>query len=201
MWKRVLGVVLGVAQIAMATAHGFLALPAARNVQRNSDYCPHCLNGPRVCGDPQGFPKHEAFGKYANPAVIAARYRAGGLLKARVVITANHLGRWSLQLCALPNPSPQTERAKVPGCFRRLPLSNGKGGFVFLSSSVSISSATFRLPKGVRCKRCVVRWVYETSNSCNPKGMPTAYRNKNVGVCRREADPEQFKNCADIRIS
>jgi hypothetical protein len=199
MWKKALGILIGLSQIVAATCHGYLVDPRARNVQRNSDYCPHCLNGPGVCGDARGKPYHEAFGKYASPPIISAKYKSGSTVNAKMVITANHLGRWSLELCALKNASPSTERSAIrAGCFKRLSLANGNGPYLYIPSSASSSSGTFRLPKGVKCSRCVVRWVWETSNSCNPQGMPSAYSNPYVGTCR--SSPEQFKNCADVTI-
>lgn len=201
MWTKVLGFLVGLSQIVSATCHGYLVTPPARNVQHNSDYCSHCLNGPGVCGDARGRSDHEAFGKYASPPIISARYESGKTINAKMTITANHLGRWSLELCPLTNSSPATERSAMKkGCFKSLQLANGKGTYIYIPSSASSSSGTFRLPKRVKCSRCVLRWVWETSNSCNPMGMPNAYRNQHVGVCRRPQDAEQFRNCADVRI-
>lgn len=201
MMRRALGLLVCLASIAGATCHGFLATPAARNVQHNSDYCPQCLNGPGVCGDQRGRHDHEAYGKHASPPRIAETYGAGGLLKAHVVFTANHWGRWSLSLCDLPDPSPRTERATVRGCFKRLKLAEG-GSFVYLPPSASSSSAVFRLPRGVRCERCVVRWSYETGNSCTPPGTPHQHAGPGLSVCGASGAPagEEFTNCADIRI-
>lgn len=193
-WKRVLGLVVGLASVVGGMCHGYLAIPAARNVQRNSDYCPHCLNGPEMCGDPAGQHRHETGGKYATPPRIAATYARGGRVAARVVITANHVGRWSLSLCARPKESPK--------CFRRLRLANRRGPFVYLPSSASRSSGVFRLPRNVTCKRCVLRWRWETANSCNPPGLPRAYSNPGLQTCFSPGapPPEIFTNCADISI-
>lgn len=202
-WKRVLGVVIGLTSAIGGMCHGFLARPAARNVQHNSDYCPHCLNGPEVCGDPAGRHDHEAFGKYATPAVIAKTYVNGGTLAARASINVNHAGRWGLQLCRLPNPSPGGERRSLGArCFRQLRLANGGGAHVYLGPSDTVSSAVFRLPRGIRCARCVLRWHWETGNSCTPPGTPRAYANPGLEVCGTSRAPagESFVNCADIRI-
>lgn len=201
MWKRWVGVLIGFCQIVTASCHGYLVEPAARNVQHNSDYCAHCLNGPEVCGDARGTHHHEAFGKYASPPIISAKYVSGKNMKAKMTITANHLGRWYLELCALKTPSPQTERSSISaGCFKRLQLADNKGTHVYIPSSATASSGNFRLPKGVKCSRCVLRWVWETSNTCNPQGTPREYSNRYVPVCRRPEDAEQFKNCADVVI-
>lgn len=203
-WKRALGFLTGLTCVVGGMCHGYLAHPAARNVQRNSNYCPHCLNGPEVCGDPRGRHDHEAFGRFASSPRIARTYASGGLLRARVVITANHRGRWSLGLCALKDSSLQTERATLSRskCFKKLKLANGGGTYVYLSSSASASSATFKLPRGVRCSRCLLRWHYETGNSCTPRGTPRQYANPGLETCgtRRAPAMETFTNCADIRI-
>lgn len=201
MWKRVLAAVIGLASVVGGACHGFLQTPPARNVQHNSDYCPQCLNGPEVCGDPGGQHHHEAFGKYATPPRVGQTYRSGGVLPARVVITANHVGRWGLQLCALKDPSPESERrALTARCFKRLKLARGGGSYAYLSSSDTASSAVFRLPRGLRCDRCVLRWVYETGNSCTPPGTPVRYANPGLEVCGKWMAGERFTNCADIRI-
>lgn len=174
--------------VASVTAHGYLAQPAARNVMRNSDYCPHCLTGPGVCGDPRGVHTHEKEGR------VAAKYRKGQVIKAHVVITANHGGRWSLGLCA-------STREKA-SCFKKLRRADGGGVYVYLPASASSSSAKFHLPKGLACRRCVLRWLYETGNSCTPRGTPPKYANPHVQVCGTRGAPrmETFTNCADVSI-
>lgn len=189
-----------------ARAHGYLAHPAARNVQHNSDYCPSCLNagGPAVvyshglpgrhglCGDPWNRPKHhEAGGKYATPTKIAGIYDSGGTLEAKVILTANHGGRWSLRLC--PTPERLTQR-----CFDRFLLrrADGKGPFTPVPGEASVFHARYKLPRGVKCKTCVLQWTYETGNSCNPRGM----KRHGLPSCDHSTDGEQFWNCADISI-
>lgn len=189
--RSVLSAILLLASVAGGMCHGYLAMPAARNVQHNSDYCPHCLNGPEVCGDPAGQHHHETGGKYGTSRTVRA-YASGGLLKARVVITANHVGRWSLSLCP--------KRIPTKKCFKRLKLADGKGSYVYLSHSAHSSSATFRIPRGTKCKQCVVRWLYETGNSCTPRGTPRRYANPGLGMCGVWMNGETFANCADVRI-
>lgn len=186
-WKRALGLLTGLLSVVGGAAHGYLAVPAARNVQHNSHYCPQCLNGPGVCGDPAGVRDHST-GKFSKSKTVKA-YAPGSVLKANVVITANHEGRWGLGLC--PHP---TADAK---CFRPLKLVGG-GTHVYLGKKYR-SSGSFRLPK-IKCKNCVLRWRYETGNSCNPRGTPRAYWNSDLEVCGKWIDPEIFTNCADIRI-
>ena len=198
-------------------AHGFLARPVARNVQHNSDWCPHCLNagGPwlvyangqpgrhGVCGDPWNGPKHhEAGGKYATPPRIAAVYREGQTFSARVKLTANHKGRWSLRLCPIPadGSTGAEKRALTQGCLDKhlLRRADGKGPFTPVPQSASDFVVRYRLPKGVRCKRCVMQWTYETGNSCDPPGMPGLHTG--MASCSASTNGEMFWNCADISI-
>ena len=89
--------------------HGFLAQPRARNVVFNSNFCPHCLNAGGsgatakgahgICGDPYDGPRdHEEGGKYYSdePQVT---YRRGQDAEFKLVISANHHGRFSFRIC------------------------------------------------------------------------------------------------------
>lgn len=200
-----------------AAGHGYLATPAARNVQHNSDWCPHCLNagGPwlvysrgrparhGVCGDRWDGPKdHEAGGKFATPPRVAATYLSGQKIVAKVVFTANHRGRWSLRLCPVPaGSSPaQERRAVTQACFDRhvLRRADGKGAFTNVPGTASRMKARYVLPKGLRCSRCVMQWTYETGNSCNPVGIRAP--NPGLDSCAVSTNGEQFWNCADVRI-
>lgn len=201
-----------------AGAHGYLADPAARNVQRNSDSCPACLNagGSQVsgisrrfgmCGDPwNGVKRHEAFGKLAHPPRIARTYHQGQVISVRVDLTANHMGRWSLRLCPLPgSASPSVERRYLSQrCFDRhlLRRADGAGPYTYVPSSANRLHASYRLPPAIACKRCVVQWKYETGNSCSPRGIPAAYTGHMLGTCGSRSAPagEVFVNCADVRI-
>lgn len=197
---------LAYAPVRGVSAHGFLALPRARNVQHNSDWCPGCLNGARVCGDPdEGRPgPHEAFGKYASPPRIAARYPSGGTIAVRVRLTANHMGRWSLRLCPLPDPSPAGERrALTQRCLDRwlLRRADGGGPFTPVPGHLYDFHVRYRLPRGLTCRRCVLQWTYETGNSCRPPGLPgAAFAGSNLETCGRWMRGERFVNCADISV-
>jgi hypothetical protein len=223
-WLKKAGAVVAGAILAfprLVGAHGFLARPAARNVQHNSDWCPHCLSAggteavwrktkgggkpPRfgVCGDPADGPRHhEVGGKYATPPRLAGTYRSGGKMHVRVTLTANHQGRWSLRLCPLPSPSPSSERKHLSQtCLNQhvLRRADGSGPYTYVRSDDSDFAVTYRLPR-VRCRRCVLQWLYETGNSCAPRGIPRAYAAASVGTCGPRYPGELFVNCADIAL-
>jgi hypothetical protein len=176
-------VLLGV--LGAASAHGYLAQPASRNLL-NSNWCPQCFNGPGVCGDPRGSRAHE------RPGRVTARYRAGGVIDARIVVTAEHLGRWSLGLCA---PAPGRP-CSSPRDFRLLPRADGRGPYVYRLEPRH-DRAAFRLPPGT-CAKCVLRWWWETGNSCTPRGTPRAFANTALPTCRKPI--ETFTNCADVAL-
>lgn len=142
-----------------------------------------------VCGDPWNGPKVHEKGPYK----IAGSYKSGGTMDARVVLTANHVGRWSLRLCTDPRDTSQR-------CFDRhvLRRADGKGPFVQVPGEAYDFKTKFVLPK-VRCSRCVLQWVYETGNSCNPRGIQHPVRG--LPDCDKSTHGERFWNCADISIS
>jgi hypothetical protein len=190
---------------ATAAAHGYLAQPAARNVQHNSDWCMHCLNaggaefarahGHGLCGDPvtDAPPrKHEFGGQFATPRRAAARLRPGEPFLARVVFTAWHGGRWSLRLC------PGDGRALGQACLdgHRLLTTPANDKFV----DASRTSAKFRVPRAFPRGPAVLQWTYETANSCVPAGY--AGGNAGLQMCAAPGAPagEAFWNCADVDV-
>jgi hypothetical protein len=127
------------------------------------------------------------------------------VIKARVELTANHLGRWSLRLCPLSDPSQRTERKELSQrCFNRhvLRRADRNGLFTYVPGGATVMTARYKLPKGVRCDRCVLQWMYETANSCAPRGIPKQYAGINLQTCGTRSAPfqELFINCADIKV-
>ncbi|KAI0560096.1 Lytic polysaccharide mono-oxygenase [Gracilaria domingensis] len=80
--------------------------------------------------------------------------------------------------------------------------------------------ATFRLPKHFHCQHCVLQWYWVTANTCNPPGMLDYFDgpnrphwgtcsgqggarggvSRNKPPCGRYNFPEEYVQCADIRI-
>lgn len=117
--------------VGTARAHGYMKMPAARNVLANSDYCPHCLaaGGPRVVGDGLTFPEgrngicgdpytdpmprnHEAGGKYwtGTPAAV---YLEGQTMEIDITVTTNHNGRFQFRICKIDGVSKKAERKQL----------------------------------------------------------------------------------------
>lgn len=189
-----------------ALAHGYMAVPAARNVIHQSNWCPQCLNagGPwktygtdrtwpdarhGACGDPyDGERDHERGGKFATD-VLAGTYVRGQTIRIRVTVMAAHKGRFSFGVC--PDGESQA-------CFDAHPLVHAVDGSRYWwlgDRGVGDYDMDFRLPSDVTCRRCVLQWHYETGNSC---GLP-GDRSTMVD-CERSGAIEEFWNCADVRI-
>jgi hypothetical protein len=77
----------------------------------------------------------------------------------------------------------------------------GGATYMPVKSDARRVTGTYLLPKGVRCKRCVIQMWYETGNSCCPRGLSRKYCGQGVSTCGKWALPEEFWNCADVRIS
>ncbi len=214
LWNCLKRCIVVLTAVTGAAAHGYLARPAARNVQHNSNYCPWCLNsGGRetvyasgakrqgLCGDAYAAPRdHEVYGKFASPPRLAGTYKAGGVMQVKVTLTANHMGRWSVALCPLSGPSQATEAKELrQACFRPLQRADGKGPYTYVDARTSAFSVAYRLPK-LTCARCVLQWVYTTGNSCQVPGLPSKYSGTNLPSCA-PVGPEEFTNCADVALT
>lgn len=201
-------------------AHGFLADPAARNVQHNSNWCPSCLNAGGVdsvyssgkqrfglCGDPWLGPRHhEAYGKFATPTSIARRYKKNQRVTVRVELTANHMGRWSVRLCPLSRPSQGAERRELSQACLNAHLmhrADGTGPYTYVPSHEYLFSVEYRLPPNLTCRRCVMQWIYETGNTCAPKYAPREFVGTNLNTCGTPGAGAQelFVNCADVSVT
>lgn len=225
MWRKLLGLAAIAMQVVAATCHGFMAEPASRNWQRNSNYCPHCLaaGGPSVtfeggrkwpnslhgvCGDWHNKPKdHEAGGKYATPPQIAAVYKKGQTITIRIKITAPHGGRFSFGICSVDGTkTPEQERAKTTqACFDANKLINAVDGSKYWwmgKRGNGEYSMQFKLPPGLTCQRCVIQWHWETGNSCDLPGTPPGMNmgGGSMTPCSQSSTVEEFWNCADVRI-
>eukprot|EP00121_Abeoforma_whisleri_P014834 Awhi_evm2s13679 len=67
----------------------------------------------------------------------------------------------------------------------------------------------YRLPKGVTCEHCVLQWWWGTGNSCTipgsksfdyPRDSCSSWVNTGLSECGNGGYPEEFWNCADIKI-
>eukprot|EP00121_Abeoforma_whisleri_P005545 Awhi_evm1s5028 len=68
----------------------------------------------------------------------------------------------------------------------------------------------YKLPKGVTCEHCVLQWWWGTGNSCvipgsksfnYPQDTCSSWNNAGLSECGNGGYPEEFWNCADIKIT
>ncbi|BFZ03830.1 hypothetical protein BsWGS_06869 [Bradybaena similaris] len=146
-----------------------------------------------VCGDPWNGPReHEAGGKFAN-GIIVRKYDVGQVIDITIDLTANHKGYFEFNICPTDDPFDKiTEQ-----CLAKYPLSEIETGL----SKYAVPDSTgysgkidmkFRLPAGVKCRACMLRWRYTAGNSwgTNPDGTG----------CIGCGNQEMFYGCADVAI-
>lgn len=142
-----------------------------------------------VCGDNYADPvprSNENTGKFGN-GLVTKTYKAGSVIETSVTLTANHLGTFTYSLCVLEDPTkPEAEE-----CFTDLTLADGSSYYSVKDTDYSITNQV-KLPDGVTCDRCVLRWHYKAGNSW--------------GICKDGTQKmgcgaqETFRSCADIAI-
>lgn len=174
---------------------------------------PHSTNF-GVCGDETTGDKafyHEGGGTFEKTVGYRiSSFRAGDVMTVRGILTANHFGYMSYFLCVLPaNVQGGIAERKflTNACFAKIPLKvqfNGAWGDRFyVDGQLSTFTNNVRLPD-MPCPRCVLRWYYLTANSCRPPGVPAPFFTPGVDTqpCGGPSSPppEEFWNCADIRI-
>ncbi|XP_046402637.1 uncharacterized protein LOC124168442 [Ischnura elegans] len=152
-------------------------------------------NGGRCgpCGDDFSMPRprmNENTGVYGR-GVVSKTFTSGQEITATVDLTANHKGWFEFRVCPLASKKDmETEE-----CFSRFPLqlANGSGSrFIVPDYKPGQYQVKLRLPSGLRCEQCVLRWEYRAGNSWGvcPDGTGA------IGC----GDQETFRNCADIAI-
>ncbi|KAL0278774.1 UNVERIFIED_CONTAM: hypothetical protein PYX00_000489 [Menopon gallinae] len=140
-----------------------------------------------ICGDAYHDKRpreNEHGGKYGT-GKISMQYKEGSSMPVVVRLTAAHLGHFEYHICNM-DKAKETEE-----CFSTLLLDNGTDKY-----NVTTGPGDFRmnvkLPKGLRCKHCVLRWHYRGGN--------------NWGQCPDGSwalgcgPQETFRNCADISV-
>ncbi|KAK7003047.1 hypothetical protein BgiMline_004473 [Biomphalaria glabrata] len=177
---------------------GFKTLP---NYDDNQLFCggvsiQYGVNGGKcgVCGDPWNSVRdHEAGGKYAT-GILVRKYNTGSVIDVVIELTANHKGYFQFRLC--PNDAPNATITQA--CLDQYLLARTSDGATTLGVPAGDYSKTMilvyrlQLPKGVKCRACLLQWKYNAGNSWGvfPNGTS----------CIGCGDQEQFYGCADIAI-
>ncbi|XP_044746682.1 uncharacterized protein LOC123308180 [Coccinella septempunctata] len=143
-----------------------------------------------VCGDPYNAPHpqpNENTGKHGKYGPVRS-YGSGSVINVKVQLTANHRGKFRYSLCVLDDPS---KPESGEHCFKPLKLADGREEYK-IGAGERIIHNSLKLPDGLRCNRCVLRWEYIAGN--------------NWGTCpdgrgKLGCGPQEtFRNCADIKI-
>jgi len=149
-----------------------------------------------VCGDDyrEKSPRsHEAGGLYGN-GVIGKHYVTGQKIEVEAELTTNHKGTMKIELC--PNDDPY--KIATDDCFQRHVLPVVKTGEALFkipeeSKKYEIYRWEVKLPEGVSCSHCLIRWTYYAGNTwgnCNNGS-------ESIGC----GNQETFINCADVTIN
>lgn len=150
-------------------------------------------NGGRcgVCGDnfADRQPRAHELGGTFGQGVIVRNYQAGNVINVNVQVTANHRGHFVFELCNLDRSG------ETDACFEqnRLRLASGEDRFVLPHPNPDWFNVALRLPAGLRCQHCVLRWTYIVGN--------------NWGQCADGSGAlgcgpqEHFRSCSDIRVN
>lgn len=143
MWKKLLSFAVLATNVIVASCHGFLAVPASRNLlSQNQHYCPHCLanGGPgytyaggrkwtsagAVMWNPKKNAKHGVCGGRSGDdsgdfeaggkyvtKKITATYSAGQVITLQVSMSAPHRGRWTFSVCKVPDGATDAQERKA----------------------------------------------------------------------------------------
>jgi hypothetical protein len=161
---------------------------------------------------------------------IEATYSCGQTIDLSVTLTAHHKGHFQFKACPISPGQAATqacfdarklrfisghganfdpnypERAYIPPAPPGTQASNGSGLWNY--------QYRFQLPAGVSGDLVLLQWHYITANSCLPPGydryqFPAGWHPGNLGACQSlpldgsvgGALPEQFWNCAEVRIT
>jgi len=207
--------------IASAHSHGYLKEPVARtSIQLRPEFNtqqPYWWDHQGVwcgnvqqdvnfstcgrCGDSPGGSDANQNGIY-DKKVIVANYTAGSTIQVVSEYGAQHYGQIHIELCPA--------QVETDNCFQTLAIVGGSeavennkmcvtGGDLAAAGDNTIQdytiTTTVKLPDGVKCSRCTLRWTYRTHYPGQPYD-PQWY------PCKLNTYPAQtFRNCADVAIN
>ncbi|KAL5274260.1 hypothetical protein ACFFRR_000799 [Megaselia abdita] len=142
-----------------------------------------------LCGDNYANPTpraHELGGTYGQ-GVIVKTYTPGSLIETNVKLSANHLGFFSFHICKIDG------NGESETCFNNNPVLFEDGSSKYpVVAGINLFNPKIRLPSGLSCDHCVLRWAYTTGNRWG-------WCDANSGElgCGPQ---EMFVGCSDIAI-
>ena len=162
--------------------------------------------------------------------ILQACYEPGSIIELETILTAHHKGHFTYKACGIKygevptsecfdanpltfvsddlygaNPDPNyPERAYIP-------LKEFPGGLQYEAGGNALFRHKFRLPEGLSGDLVLIQWHYVTANSCMDEGYdsydwPEGFHPGNVAACGvlppdGRGVPEQFWNCAEVKVS
>ncbi|CAG5119060.1 unnamed protein product [Candidula unifasciata] len=182
--------------IQRSEGHGYMIEPPGRssmwrkgfktpiNYDDNGVRCAITEKNCRVCGNRD----NEAGGRYATGQLLELIPKT---ISITVTITVNHKGYFEFSLC----PNNNVHRTVTDECLQRhiLQLEDGQTRFQLKSGVTGDITIKAKLPPGVTCSQCVLRWFYKTGNSW---GYDPVTKESCLGC----GVQERFFSCADVSI-
>ncbi|XP_043285754.1 uncharacterized protein [Venturia canescens] len=142
------------------------------------------------CGDNWVLPRprpNENGGKYGR-GVIVKTYHAGSEITVDIHITAFHEGFVEFALC----PLKEKHDLETEDCFDKHKVQFADGTYKYKPTGRGHFYPRLRLPRGLTCEHCVLRWQYTAGN--NWAICPDGRGRKGCGL------QETFRTCSDITI-
>ena len=164
------------------------------------------------------------------PPIIQECYNEGSIVELETILTAHHKGHFTFKACAIsPGEAPTQECFDAhPLTFvademygatfdplyperAYIPRLDFPGGLQYESAGNAVFRHKFRLPQGLSGDLVLIQWHYVTGNSCLVEGYdtydwPEGFYPGDLPQCGvippdGRGVPEQFWNCAEVRIS
>jgi len=193
--------------------------------------CPHCLNRggtDGVCGISSNANYEQPPNAMGGlmPPVVQACYSPGSVVEFESVLTAHHKGHFEFRACPVSSGEVPTQE-----CFDSNPLTfiedplygavpdTNHPERAYIPNAGSDDTEwtykhRYQLPSNLEGELVIIQWYYLTANSCNPEGYddynfaPLGIPGNSLGQCNYPlpsngvpGKPEQFWNCAEVKIS
>lgn len=202
------------------------------------------------CGDDKNGPyprAHQKGGEYYYGAKIVRKYDVGSVISINAAVLEHHNGFMEFHICnvgpcagdltaACFNKrncrrlkraySERCDRGYAKDCAPRdrknpgrwyIPCNNVRTRMDVYGDAGSMK---YNLPRGFKCRRCVLHWFWTAANTCNPKGVVEYFtgpdKPRNWGSCPGQGGakggftavqkecgekfPEEYYSCADVSI-
>jgi len=192
-----------VSLVPRSEGHGYMRVPPGRssvwrefsgapiNYDDNGLNCGGARGQCGVCGDPPAGPlENEKGGKYAT-GIISRAYTEGQVIKITVIVTANHKGWFEYSLCPINDGERVTEDCLAKNV---LHLNSGEEHYQLAGNIKGPINMEVKLPEGVTCEHCVLRWKWNAGNSWGTDAVTGR-------GCIGCGFQEQFYSCADVSIA